>query len=87
MRLAGSLAAISRFGSRSAAFIAQVPDFKQALVQGFDKNGRACLGVLPETRHTEEDVVRLRVVTGTVAVGNHWAIATKHLHCGWNLET
>lgn len=53
MRLAGSLAAMSR----GAASIAQVPDFLQALVQGFDEDGRARLCVLPETRHAEDDVV------------------------------
>lgn len=88
MRLApGSLAAISQFGSCGAASIAQVPDFQQALVQGFDENGRARLRVLPEARHTEEDVVWLRVVTGAVAVGHHRAIATEHFHCGRDLDT
>lgn len=57
MRPAGSLAAISQFGSHDIAYIAQVPDFQQALVQGFDENGRARPCVLPETRHTEDDVV------------------------------
>lgn len=86
MRLAGSLAAISQFGSCSTASIAQVPDFQQALVQGFDENGRACLCVLPETGNAEDDVVWLRVVTGAVAIGNHRAIATEHFQCGRNLE-
>lgn len=57
MRLAGLLAAISQFGRCSAASIAQVPDFQQALVQGFDKNDRARVRVLPETRHAEDDMV------------------------------
>lgn len=87
MRLAGSLAAISQFDSCSAASIAQVPDFQQALVQGFDENGRARLCVLPETRHAEDDVVRLRVVTGAVAVGHHGAVAAEHFHCGRDLDT
>lgn len=57
MRLAGSLAAISHFSSCTADYIAQVSDFQQALVQGFDENGRACPSVLPEARHAEDDVV------------------------------
>ncbi len=85
--LAGSLTAISRFGSRDAASIAQVPDFQQALVQGFYENGRARLRVLPETGHTEDDVVWLWVVTGAVAVGHHWAVAAEHFHCGGDLDT
>lgn len=87
MRLGGSLAVTSRFGSRRAASIAQVPDFQQALVQGFYENSRAGLRVLPETRHAEDDVVWLRVVTGTVAVGHHRAVTTEHLHCGGDLMT
>lgn len=87
MRLAGSLASISRYGSRgAAASIAQVPDFQQALVQGFDENGRARLGVLPETGHAEDDVVRLRVVAGAVAVAHHRAVAAEHFYRGGNLE-
>lgn len=82
----GSLAAMSRFRSRGAASIAQVPDFLQALVQGFDEDGRACLCVLPETRHAEDDVVWLRVVTGAIAVGHHRAVAAEHFHCGWDLD-
>lgn len=57
MRLAGSLAAISHFSSRTTDYIAQVSDFQQALVQGFDENGRARPSVLPEARHAEDDVV------------------------------
>lgn len=87
MRLAGSLAAISQFGSHSIAFIAQVSDFQQALVQGFDENGGARPCVLPETRHTEDDVVCLRVVTGAVAIGHHWAVATEHFDFGRDLDT
>lgn len=87
MRPAGSLAAISQFGSHDIAYIAQVPDFQQALVQGFDENGRARPCVLPETRHTEDDVVWLRVITGTVAVGHHRAVATEHFHSGRDLDT
>lgn len=81
----GSLAAIGPFGGRGAASIAHVPDFLQALVERFDKNGRARLRVLPETRHAEDDVVRLRVVTGAVAVGHHGAVAAEHFHRGWDL--
>lgn len=80
------MAAFSQFGSCSAASIAQVPDFQQALVQGFDENGRACLCVLPETRNTEDDVVWLRVVAGAIAIGYHGAVATEHFQCGRNLE-
>ena len=87
MRLGGSLAVEGQFGSCSAAFIAKVPDFQQALVQGFDKNSWARLCVLPETRHTEDNVVWLRVVTGTVAIVDHRPVATEHFHCGRNLET
>ena len=79
-RLATYLAAVS------CARIAQVPDFKQALVQGFDKNGRAGPCVLPETGHAEDDVVRLGVIAGAVAVGHHGAIAAEHLHCGGDLD-
>ena len=86
MRPGGSLAAFHQFGRRSTSSIAQVPDLQQALVQGFGENGRACLCVLPETRHAEDDVVWLRVVAGAVAVGHHGAVATEHLHCGRNLE-
>lgn len=86
MRLAGPLAAISQFCSCSIAYIAQVPDFQQGPIQGFDENGRACPCVLPETRHTEDDVVWLRVVTGAVAVGHHRAVATEHFHCGRDLD-
>lgn len=86
MRLLGSLAAVSQFGSQNIAFIAQVSEFQQALVQGFDKNSRTRPGVLPETRHTEDNVVRLRVVTGAVAIGYHWAVATEHFDSGGDLD-
>lgn len=87
LRLARSFAAISRFASCGAASIAQVHDFQQALVQGFDKDGWAGLCVLPETGHAEEDVVGLWVVTGAVAIGNHWAVAAEHFYSGRDLET
>lgn len=87
MRLASFLATTSRFGSQCAASIAQVPDFQKALIQRFDENGWARLCVLPETRHAEDDVIWLWVVTGAVAIGHHRAVATEHFHCGWNLET
>lgn len=73
-------------GSGRVAYIAQVPDFQQPLIQGFDENGRAGPGVLPKTRHAEDDVVWLRVVTGAVAVGHHWAVAAEHLHGGGDLD-
>lgn len=61
MELAGSRAALSQLGGSSSssriACIAQVPDFEQAFAQGFDEHGRACSGVLPKTRHAEDDVV------------------------------
>lgn len=67
--------------------MAQVPDFQQALVQGFDKNRRAGLRALPETGHAEDDVVRLRVVAGAVAVGHHRTVTAEHFHRGWDLKT
>lgn len=87
MRPTGLLAAVGSFGGRAVEDIAQVPDFQQGLVQDFDEDGRARGRALPETRHGEEDVVRLRVVAGAVAVGNHRAIATEHFHGGGHLNT
>lgn len=87
MRLAGSLAGDSKFASCSIASIAQVPDFQQALVQGFNENDRASLCVVPETRNAEDDVVWLWVVTGAITVGHYWAIAAEHFHSGRNLES
>lgn len=85
-RPADWLTAFMRFCSCGCASIAKIPDFQQALIQGFDKNGRARLCVLPETRHTEDDVVGPRVVAGAIAIGHHRPIAAEHFHRCRNLE-
>lgn len=39
-----------------------------------------------ETGHTKNDVVRLGIVAGTVAIRDHGAIAAKHLDSRRNLH-
>lgn len=86
LRPTGLLASVGHFGGHAIEDIAQVPDFQQGVIQDFDKDGGARGRALPETRHTEYDVVGLRVVAGTVAIGNHWAVATEHFHGGGHLN-